>query len=588
MFNHTIKLRIAGLLLLLVVLILQVNNPCRAEESSYIALTRAAIAKADKGSTREALSLVNQAIDYDSDDQLTNALLGYLMLIGGRSKNAQNYFDKVLKSNPSNAYVLYCKAMISLNNGMPEKALEALARAQSSATELNMRPALEYAKYMCGGSPALVNSRNELLKFIEGISYAEKGENVKAISVFDNLLTNREYVAYKESPGLSASFDKKKPVTISAWLLRPKDKVLSPNSKNYKIVSGELSLKADLSHSASVRLVGFYVDDKTVRITNQSPFEHILDTQKLPDGIHTIRIDGLDSSGNIVSSKTARIFVKNHASGQIAKENPKEYAAAWDDFWDLIQIKPSATAINYKTALCAENLGITDRYIASLENVLAMDPDYLDARNRLIKAKGGTINNVKVYKSRAKLMRVALTFDDGPSKTIKTLLPILKQKNVKATFFVVGNQVEKYPDILRAIHNDGHEIENHTFYHLALSYLKERDIEKEYFSTSAAVRNTIGSGTNFIRPPGGRSGYEFYQFLRHFGVRTILWTINCVKEEGTNKNRIVNQVVRGIRPGAIILMHHGDMVTQQAVSKVIDELRSRRYEFVTVSELLAK
>jgi peptidoglycan/xylan/chitin deacetylase (PgdA/CDA1 family) len=116
--------------------------------------------------------------------------------------------------------------------------------------------------------------------------------------------------------------------------------------------------------------------------------------------------------------------------------------------------------------------------------------------------------------------------------------------------------------------------------------LKEEDIEREYFSTSCAVRNVTGVGTTYVRPPGGRSGAEYFRFLRQYGVQSILWTVNCVSREGTNKSKLVSYVLDQIRPGTIILMHYGDMVVQQALPEIIAGLKARRYDFVTVSELI--
>jgi peptidoglycan/xylan/chitin deacetylase (PgdA/CDA1 family) len=302
--------------------------------------------------------------------------------------------------------------------------------------------------------------------------------------------------------------------------------------------------------------------------------------------MHTVTIQGNNAATTMVSSKTVRVFVSNQPSGTAARVDPKAYFEAWHQLWNVMRLKPSVCAINYEIAVCAMNLNKPDRAQEALESVIAINPGFRDAKTRLIKLRGGGRDDVKVYKSRAGLNRVALTFDDGPTPSVTGALDILRHNGIHGTFFVVGKQVETFPDLLKSIHKDGNEIQNHTFNHLALSYLKEEDIEREYFSTSCAVRNVTGVGTTCVRPPGGRSGAEYFRFLRQYGVLSILWTVNCVSREGTNKSKLVSYVLDQIRPGTIILMHYGDMVVQQALPEIIAGLKARRYDFVTVSELI--
>jgi len=555
--------------------------------SGYIPLMRSAISKAASGQTRESFALLAQAADYDADDPLTQTLLGYLDSIGGRPESAKADYEAALKKDPSCGYAAYGLGLLALNSTKPEAALEALAKAQGLNPNLNMRGTLEYVKFICtGNAKEFTDPDDPILDVIQAYGYMNLGKSEEALAMLEQSLKRTSQYTYKEMPGMSASFLASKPVTASAWQLRKTDVLRSFKERKIQVVSDILTLKADMRRANTVKMVSFLIDGRVVCITNQEPFSYDWNTRKIADGLHTVTIQGDNEATTMITSKTVRVFVCNQHSGTAALVDPKGYIGAWQELWNAMRLKPSVCAINYGIAICALNLGKNDRAQEALENVISINPGFRDAKDRLIKLRGGGRDDVKVYKSRGGLNRVALTFDDGPKPAVTGVLDILRQNGIHGTFFVVGKQVETFPELLKSIHKDGNEIQNHTFHHYALSYLKESEIEKEYFSTSCAVRNLIGTGTTCVRPPGGRSGTEYYRFLRQYGVQSILWTINCVSREGTNKNKLTSYVINQIRPGSIILMHYEDMVAQQALPEIISGLKARRYEFVTVSELL--
>jgi peptidoglycan/xylan/chitin deacetylase (PgdA/CDA1 family) len=221
----------------------------------------------------------------------------------------------------------------------------------------------------------------------------------------------------------------------------------------------------------------------------------------------------------------------------------------------------------------------------ALERVLAADPTYMDAAHRLALMRPSRGTEYNFYKGSNGRKVLALTFDDGPKADTGRILDILKAKGVKATFFVVGKQVEAFPDQLERIANDGHEIGNHTYNHRNCQYLSESEITQEIFRASAAVRAVTGREIEFMRPPGGHSSKNLSNVMRRFGLTTTYWSVNCSKYEGTTRKKLYDHVINSARPGGIILLHNLELVTVQALPDIIDTLRSKGYSFVTLSEL---
>lgn len=178
---------------------------------------------------------------------------------------------------------------------------------------------------------------------------------------------------------------------------------------------------------------------------------------------------------------------------------------------------------------------------------------------------------------------VALTFDDGPSaSTTPRLLDILKQKRVKATFFVVGTMVRQSPNILQREANEGHEVASHTMTHRNLSTATVSDIEWEMAEMNTLFRELIGKEPELIRPPYGAINATVRQTLTR---PMILWTVDPNDWRDKNAEIVRSRVVSDAFDGAIILMHDVHSTTVDAVPRIIDDLRAAGYEFLTVSEL---
>ncbi len=184
---------------------------------------------------------------------------------------------------------------------------------------------------------------------------------------------------------------------------------------------------------------------------------------------------------------------------------------------------------------------------------------------------------------------VALTFDDGPHATLTPrLLDILKAANVRATFFVIGMNVEQNPDVLRRALAEGHEIGNHSWSHPNLATMPEEGFRAQVQDTHEMIVETVGRAPQYLRPPYGNiTPAQEAAVASGYGYRTILWSVDP-KDWGVPPRAVlIRRVVSRARPGGIILLHDIHPSTVGAVPAIIVGLRQRGFRFLTVSQLLA-
>ncbi len=184
---------------------------------------------------------------------------------------------------------------------------------------------------------------------------------------------------------------------------------------------------------------------------------------------------------------------------------------------------------------------------------------------------------------------VALTFDDGPSSAnTPRLLSILRQRGVKATFFVVGKNAAAYPQILRAIAADGHEIGNHSYTHSVMSKMSLSAVYDEIRRTDDAIERATGSRPRTLRPPyGALTSSQRAAVYQDFGYPTIMWSVDPLDWKRPGSAAVAARIIKGTRAGSIILAHDIHAATVDAIPAVLDDLLARGYRFVTVSELIA-
>lgn len=182
------------------------------------------------------------------------------------------------------------------------------------------------------------------------------------------------------------------------------------------------------------------------------------------------------------------------------------------------------------------------------------------------------------------LKKVALTFDDGPNPVYTPeLLDGLEKRNVKATFFLLGEAVEDYPDIAKRIYEDGHLIGNHTYDHVNLGNLCENAACEQVRKTNEIIERVTGYYPEYVRPPFG----EWKENLDNdVTMIKVLWNVDPLDWATGNADAVVERVVGKCEDNDIILMHDASESSVKAALRIIDILTKKGYEFVTVDQLI--
>lgn len=180
--------------------------------------------------------------------------------------------------------------------------------------------------------------------------------------------------------------------------------------------------------------------------------------------------------------------------------------------------------------------------------------------------------------------KVAITFDDGPNAEFTPiLLEGLKERNVKATFFLLGKEAEKNPEIVEQMHKEGHLVATHAYEHVDLSKLPDEQAVEQIDSTNQVLQEITGVYPEYIRPPYGawKSNLDYETKMIE-----VLWDIDPLDWKTPDANAVANHVISKVQEEDIILLHDASETSVQAAFMIIDALEKEGYTFVTVEEIV--
>lgn len=202
---------------------------------------------------------------------------------------------------------------------------------------------------------------------------------------------------------------------------------------------------------------------------------------------------------------------------------------------------------------------------------------------------------VTIWAGKSNEHAVALTFDDGPSPVYTSeILDLLHEYQAKATFFVLGEKVEKYPELIKAMIRGGHEVGNHTFDHVRLTKatqpVREREIERTALDLEVLGCPREGQ---LLRPPYSDFDKKLVSFLKHNRQELVLWSLDSGDWKGLDTPTIVNNVLDRVKNGSIVIFHDSDedsnkdrRPTVEALKVILPALKEQGYRMVTISELV--
>src|SRR5437870_2094590 len=183
---------------------------------------------------------------------------------------------------------------------------------------------------------------------------------------------------------------------------------------------------------------------------------------------------------------------------------------------------------------------------------------------------------------------IAMTFDDGPSATLTPkLLDLLAARHIKATFFVIGENVAEHPEIVARAAREGHEIGNHSWSHPNFAKMSEDRVHQQLWRTDDAIRSATGIRPTLLRPPYGSVTEREKRWIHdEFGYRIILWDVDPYDWKRPGPAVVRNRILKETQPGSIVLSHDIHPGTIEAMPSTFDALEAKGFKFVTVSELI--
>lgn len=194
-----------------------------------------------------------------------------------------------------------------------------------------------------------------------------------------------------------------------------------------------------------------------------------------------------------------------------------------------------------------------------------------------------------IYSVETDEKKVAITFDAAwTNQDTQQLIEILKKHNAKATFFIVGEWADKFPESVKAFHEAGHTIANHSDTHKAFSKCSRDEIKEEIVNCNKKLETITGEKVNLIRAPSGDYTNQSIEIAKNLGMHTVQWDCDSLDYTKISVDEIVNRVVNGSKKGSIILFHNGVENTAPALDQVLTELSKQGYSFVSVDDLIYK
>lgn len=194
-----------------------------------------------------------------------------------------------------------------------------------------------------------------------------------------------------------------------------------------------------------------------------------------------------------------------------------------------------------------------------------------------------------IYSVQTDKKQVAITFDAAwTNQDTDELIKILKKHNATATFFIVGDWADKFPESVKAFYDAGHTIANHSDTHKAFSKCSREEIRKEIVDCNEKLEKITGDKVTLVRAPSGDYTKESLEVADSLGMKTIQWNCDSLDYTKISVEEIVNRVVKGTDNGSILLFHNGVENTAEALDRVLTELGKQGFSFVSVNDLIYK
>ena len=198
-----------------------------------------------------------------------------------------------------------------------------------------------------------------------------------------------------------------------------------------------------------------------------------------------------------------------------------------------------------------------------------------------------TTRQLPIYCVQRDQKMLSISFDAAwGNEDTQELIDILAQYNVKATFFVVGEWVDKYPESVKALHDAGHEVMNHSNDHAHMTQLSKEEIVADVEACNDKIEAVTGVRPTLIRPPYGEYDDNVITAIRSMGMEPIQWDVDSLDWKDLSASEITQRVVNKVQPGSIVLFHNAALHTPEALPDIIETLLQEGYTFVPISQII--
>ena len=199
------------------------------------------------------------------------------------------------------------------------------------------------------------------------------------------------------------------------------------------------------------------------------------------------------------------------------------------------------------------------------------------------------VRDLPIYRVQTDEKKIAISFDAAwGNEQTQSLIDILKQYNVKTTFFVVGAWVDKYPESVKALVAAGHEVCNHSDTHPHMPKLSQQQMTDQINACSEKIKSVAGVSPVLFRPPYGDYNNTVVRTVNGLNMYPIQWDVDSLDWKNPTPQQIINRVVSSVKPGSIVLFHNGALNTPAALPTVLKTLQAQGYQIVPVSQLILR
>lgn len=549
----------------------------------YLKLANDSLSYLEIGKSNESVSTLRQMNKYFGKDDFITAAYAVNLLVSGHEKESEKIFTDLLSDGSTQKTQLanYCMGILMARQNKYQTAIDYFTKNKSDIP--NYKSLICYIKTMADANFIDEDLTEDSLLSMELYAYWNmlRNKNPEALTNLNMICNIKGLDVYKDTKGILYSYDASNTLMFNAYDISGRLGLdVDEKRANYSL-TGTTTIKADISKSNDIQTVAIYVDGNMRGITNSYPYSFSLNTADYINGIHQIKINALNSAGDIINSKNFTIEVFN--------ERPDTSLNAdflWTRLWDYVQIKQGMETVNYLLAVCAAREKNLELHRLALERCVSVNPEYRDASHLLRKYYFKSNGKQLIEIGNIKKKQIAITFDDGPTLATHENLEILKKFNAKATFFIVGRMAEKNPDVLKEIASGGHQIAIHSQNHPDYTKLSYKDIVRETFQCYSAIKSLGVTPSIYFRPPGGNHDGGVAQLSKDYGFKIALWTKNTTHLQESTPELLSQFCIDSVKPGNIYLMHNNEAAVTESLPTFLKYLREKGYECVTLDEII--